>query len=42
MQTLIKPCVVKNCGWAAASIPAKAEELCACAQRQGVGAKDEL
>jgi hypothetical protein len=42
MQTLIKPCVVENCGWAAASIPAKAAELCACVTRESEGEKDEL
>jgi hypothetical protein len=34
MQTLIKPCVVTNCGWGAASIPAQAEALCACVREE--------
>jgi hypothetical protein len=42
MTTLIKPCVVKNCGWAATSIPAKAEALCACARRESEVGRDEL
>lgn len=44
MQSLIKPCVVKNCGWSAVGVPAKAEALCKCvegAERAREG-KDEL
>lgn len=42
MQTLIKPCVVKNCGWSAVGVPAKAEKLCKCVDEQGSGGRDEL
>ncbi|KAE9970043.1 hypothetical protein EG328_006509 [Venturia inaequalis] len=44
MQTLIKPCVVKNCGWSAVGVPKKAEALCRCVGEAGRGGegKDEL
>lgn len=44
MQTLIKPCVVKNCGWSALGVPAKAEKLCKCVAglENGGSGKDEL
>ncbi|TID22740.1 hypothetical protein E6O75_ATG01914 [Venturia nashicola] len=43
MQTLIKPCVVKNCGWGAVGVPKKAEALCKCVAEQAEsGARDEL
>lgn len=48
MQTLIKPCVVKNCGWGAVSVPAKAEALCKCVDAEdgereiGKEGRDEL
>lgn len=42
MQSLIKPCVVNNCGWGAVGVPSKAEKLCKCVEELKSGRRDEL